>query len=959
MNNWEQLSSIIDRVLDLDSEERLPFVEQIYGDQPELKAIMIRFLKSIEPSEKLWEKMVESGSVLANEITSSYTDTDTSQFFLPLKKAGPYRVIELIARGGMGDVYLAERSDGQFDRKVAIKILRQELSSKNHIKRFSAERNILSGLEHPNIARLYDGGFTDDRRPYLVMEFVDGVPITSYCIDKKCSLDEKFDLFNQVCKAVEYAHRNLIVHRDLKPDNIFVKPDGTVEILDFGIAKILDQKLSPEVPVQTGENLHMLSIQYAAPEQVTLEKITTATDVYALGLLLYEIITGLPPFDLKGKNLKEAEQVIRFEEPEKPSKAVKKTSHSKKIKSDLDAIILKALNKKPAERYKSVDQFLDDIQQYQSDKPVSARQKTFKYRTQKFITRRPGVVLAILVIMVAIGGYLFTLQLHAESLKIERDKAEKETSRAELISGFLVDLFESADPSRTQGSDLSVRDLLDRGIERVDALAGQPEVQAKLSLTMARTYYALGLYDDALLLVEQAITFYRDKGDEGLLLAEAMNYKGTVMRAKGDYQETEAILRDALAIQRRLLGDEHLDVAATQNNLGVLMRVLGEYTEAEILYRESLTTRRNLLGDEHPDVATSMNNLGFLLQYMGEYTEAETLLREALALQRNLLGDVHLDVGASLNNLGLLLRTTGDFTAAEPLQREALVIMQSLLGEEHPNVATLMNNLAVLLEAMGDHAEAESLYHESLAMRQKLLGNEHPAVAGSLNNLGVMLRRKGDFKSAEPMLAGALAIQRKIRDNDHPHLAISLSNLGALYREMGDYTAAEPLFIEALDMLRRLFGNEHLEVAKALNNKGMLLRETGNYEEAELLLFESLEIRRKILGDEHPDIANTLNHLGRSFLAKGDLQTAEELFHESLDMRRRLLGEEHPGIADSYESLYMLFLEQGEYEKALSKLYDVLDIRLKTFGEDHPDVITTRSNLDDLIVKSGNSYTGH
>ena len=858
---WQRYTSIIDRALELDPPNRSRFIDEECAEDRGLKSRVLKFFETIDDSENFWDEMKESSNVLADELKRSDIKEDIFRLFSPLQQAGPYKVIKLIAGGGMGNVYLAERSDGQFQRKVAIKILRHELSSGNYIKRFSSERNILSGLEHPNIARLYDGGVTDDNRPYLVMEYVDGLPITTYCKENNCTLKETLELFTQVCKAVEYAHRNLIVHRDLKPDNILVKPDGTVKILDFGIAKIVENELHQDIPVKTMGQLPLLSIHYAAPEQVTLEKITTATDVYALGLLLYEMISCRPPFDLKGKKLDEAEQIIRFEKPDKPSKKISDSLLSRKIKGDLDAIILNALRKEPENRYTSVDQFLDDIQQYQAGKPVSARKKTFKYRAQKFITRHPGVLLAILAGILAIGGYLVTLQLHAETLKAERDKAEMEASRAELISGFLVDLFESADPSRTPGIDLSVRDLLDRGIERVDALAEQPEVQAKLSLTMARTYYALGLYDDALPLVDQAITFYREKSDEDLLLAEAMNDKGTVLRAMGDYQETESILRDALVIQRRLLGDEHLDVAAIQNNLGVLLRILGEYTEAEILYREALSTRQKLLGDEHPDVATSMNNLGLLLHYMDEYAEAEILLREALAIQRNLLGDVHLDVGASLNNLGMLLRATGNFTAAEPMYREALEIFQSLVGEEHPHVATLMDNLAVLLEAMGELDEAESLYRKSLAMRQHLLGNEHPAIAGSLNNLGVMLRRMGDFESAEPMLAGALAIQRKIRNSDHPHLAISLSNLGALYREMGDYVAAEPLFIESLDMLRRLFGDEHVEVAKVLKNKGMLFREMGNYEKAELLYFESLEIRRKLLGEDHPDVIATQSQL--------------------------------------------------------------------------------------------------
>jgi len=861
-HNWNKLTSIIDRALDLDPPEREAYISEVCREDLPLKTEVVRFLEAIDASEHFWDDMIEASSVLVNEITSLETGVDINMIFPPLQQAGPYRVIKLIARGGMGNVYLAERSDGQFQRTVAIKILRHELSTKNHIRRFMAERDILSGLEHPNIARLYDAGITEDNRPYLVMEYVDGIPISSFCVNKSCTLNEKFELFSQVCKAVEYAHRNLIVHRDLKPDNILVKPDGTVKVLDFGIAKIVDKELTPEMPNQERENLHMLSVRYAAPEQVTLEKVTTSTDVYALGLLLYEMVAGRPPFDLKGKKLNEAAQIICNEKPEKPSSKISDSRLSRKIKGDLDAIILKALSKKPENRYSSAKQFIDDIHLYQTGNPVSVYPNTFHYRARKFLSRRPGVVLTVLAGIIVIGGYLVILQLHADNLKAERDRAEMEASRAGFITDFLIDLFETADPTLAPGSDLSVRDLLDRGIERVDALAAQPDVEAELSLTMARTYHALALYDEALALAERAVVIYRDLDEEGLLLAGALNQKGIILRALGDYES------------------------------------------AEPLYRKSLAMRRNILGDEHPDVATSMNNLGLLLQIVGNYDEAEPLLRQAVALQRKLLGDVNLCVATTLSNLGLLLRSKGDYEAAESLYLESLAIRRELLGDEHPDVARSLNNLGFLLRAKGDFEAAEPLYLESLAMRRKLLGDEHPDVAQSLNNLGVLLRVKGDYEAAEPYLREALAIRRNLLGNEHPDVARALNNLGSLLTRKGDYEAAEPYHREALAMRRNLLGNEHPDVARVLNNMGVLLKLKGNHDSAEPYLRDALAMRRKLLGDEHPDVATTLENLGLLYRDRGEFTLASTYLRDALDLRVRTLGEGHPDITGTQAHLH-------------------------------------------------------
>ncbi|MGF1671205.1 MAG: serine/threonine protein kinase, partial [Balneolaceae bacterium] len=386
-DRWKTVTSIVDLILEAKPGDQQKIIDNECGHDPELIREVKKFLFSIENSESLWDDLLKSNKILANELTESgalLDDTTTS--FIP-EQIGVYKLIRLIARGGMGDVFLAERNDGQFKRTVALKILRRELISENYTQRFITEREILSSLDHPNIARLYDGGFTNDGRPYLVMEYIDGEPITSFCTRNECSAEKKLDLFIQICQAVHYAHTNLIVHRDLKPDNIFVTTGGVVKILDFGIAKILDTELSPEMLVQTSTGSRLFSVQYAAPEQITLDKITTSTDVYALGLILYEIITGSKPNNLEAKNLKKAENLIRFQSPESPSRVVANKQLSKKLRGDLDSIILKALRKEPEHRYATVDLLLNDIKRYQHHLPVLAKSGSIKYRCQKFTKR--------------------------------------------------------------------------------------------------------------------------------------------------------------------------------------------------------------------------------------------------------------------------------------------------------------------------------------------------------------------------------------------------------------------------------------------------------------------------------------------------------------------------------------------------------------------------------------------
>ena len=861
MNNWEQISSIIDRALDLEPDEQIAFVDDVCGDNEVLKANVIHFLDNIEPSDGLWDKMVESGSVLVNEITSSDVDIDDSQLFSPLKQAGPYRVIELIARGGMGNVYLAERSDGQFDRKVAIKILRHELSSKNHVDRFLAERNILSGLEHPNIARLYDGGITDDNRPYLVMEYVDGLPITTYCKENGCALKEILDLFKQVCKAVEYAHRNLIVHRDLKPDNILVKPDGTVKILDFGIAKILDDKLTPENLVQTKENLHMLSIQYAAPEQVTLEKITTATDVYALGLLLYEMITGRPPYDLKGKNLKEAEKVIRFDKPDKPSTKITDSGLSRKVKGDLDAILLKTLRKEPEYRYQTADQVLVDIDRFLTGRPVLAQRESMLYRTKKFILRRPAIPTSIIFMLIAILGYIFTLQQHADQLEVERNTAQSEALRAEQISEFLINMFQEADPF-TSSEEMTVREMLDRGTEQVleDGLIEDPVVRAKFMETLGNVYRRLGALDKAEQLLMGAIQIRRSLyGSMHLEIASSLSRIGSLQTDQGDYEGSIETLREALNIQQELLGDDHHDTVDTMNNLANALQSSNRIHESELLYRKIISINRNH-EDRQEYLATNLTNLGNLLSEQQNYTEAEQLLHEALEIRQRILGREHPRTAVTLNNLAQMLRRSGSAESAEPLLRESIEIRKITLGDDHPSVAIGINNLALALRDMGRFDEAEPLFRESLERRINHYGEEHPAVGIAYYNLAGLKNRTERYQKAEELSRKALQKWTVTFRPDHINLARVRGILAQSLIAQYNFSEAEQLLKEALIIYEdpQYEGQNETLIATASHQLALTLRQQEKINEAKTYFENAYRLRLQLLGADHDDTRESL-----------------------------------------------------------------------------------------------------
>ncbi|MFQ5572027.1 MAG: tetratricopeptide repeat protein, partial [Rhodothermales bacterium] len=713
---WQQVAGLLESALAMPPEQRTPFLDQACPDDPDLRREVAILLNAHDQAgDFLQEIDADQATALIESVGGAATEG---------QRIGPYQLVRELGRGGMGAVFLARRADEQFEQQVALKLIKRGMDSEAILRRFLHERQILARLHHPNVARLLDGGVSDEDRPYFAMEYVEGVPLTDYCDGHRLDVEARLRLFEKVCRAVQYAHTNLVVHRDLKPSNMLVTEKGELKLLDFGIAKLLghDETEAGEGTL-TEAGLRVMTPEYAAPEQIRGETITTATDVYALGVVLYELLTGHRPYQFERRTPEEVAHVIGEAQPERPSTAVSQSAEvrrgdgttetitpegvsrargtqperlRRRLSGDLDTVVLKALRKEPERRYASAEAFVEDIRRHLAGLPVTAQKDTLAYRASKFVRRHTvGVAASAALAMLAILAVGF-----AVAMALQQAKTAQEATKTEQVKDFLVSLFEMSDPDASKGETITAREMLDAGAARIETeLADQPEVQAEMMDMMGEVYWKLGLYDPAQPLFERALT-----------------------------------------LRRTLLGNEHEDVATSLNNLALLLYEKGDYDTAEPLFREALAMRRKLLGQEHPDVAISLNHLALLLQRTGDYDAAEPLYREALAMKRKLLGEEHPSIAIGLNNLALLLRDKGDYDAAVPFLREAVAMWRKVQGEEHTDLATGLQNLASLLRRKGDYAAAEPLYREALVMRRKLLGREHPSVATTLSGLATLLR---------------------------------------------------------------------------------------------------------------------------------------------------------------------------------------------------------------------------
>src|SRR6266536_3074813 len=717
---------------------------------------------------------------------------------------GAYKLISSIGQGGMGVVWLAERSDGRFERRVAIKVLNVAVVGRGGEERFKREGAILGRLSHPHIAKLLDAGVSITGHPYLVLEHVEGKPIDQYCDQRKLDVKARVCLFLDVLDAVAHAHANLIVHRDIKPSNVLVSKDGQVKLLDFGIAKLLEgEGQDGAATLLTREGGSPLTPEYAAPEQVTGALVTTATDVYGLGVLIYLLLSGHHP---AGGSLRSPAALLKaIVETEAPrlsaaasstaadvesSAAANRATTSDKLgrvlRGDLDTIAAKALKKNAEERYSSVAAFADDLSRYLKQEPIRARPDTFTYRTAKFVRRnRTAVVLAMLAAIAILAGLAGTF-VQARTARRQRDIAFRERDRANRITGFMTDMFKVSDPSQARGESITAREILDKAAHQIETgLARDPEAQAHMMYVMGEVYDNLGLIPEGMSLVERAAGLQRKVlGPENPETLTSMDLMGKILVEQGRLTEAETLQRGTLAVRSRVLGREHPDTLHSMSRLARVLSWESKNAEAEKLGREAVDIERRVLGPEHPETLRLTNNLVSILWGEGQeklYAEAESLQREAVAIERRVLGPEHPDTLNGMISLGVILRRRGQYAEAEKVYRETLRMQSRVLGPEHPDTLVLRDNLATALAKQARYQEAEGLYRETRAIQQRVFGPEHPYTANSTYNLACLAAVQGHREQALSLLDQAVG------HGLAPRVALAIENDEDLKSLHGDH----------------------------------------------------------------------------------------------------------------------------------------------------------------------------
>jgi eukaryotic-like serine/threonine-protein kinase len=892
---WTEVARIVDEALDLSPVERAAFLDQACGPDADLRRQVDAILTGAEATNFLRQPAV----VLAVPIFDSSDLADTIGTL-----AGPYRLVRELGHGGMGEVYLAERADGHFQQRVALKLIKRGLQSEEILARFLAERQVLARLNHPHIARLLDGGVTAEGQPWFAMEYVEGVPLHHYCDEGRLGLEQRLGVFGKVCEAVQYAHRGLVVHRDLKPSNILVTANGEIKLLDFGIAKALTAE--GEDVAATRPEQRMMTPAYAAPEQLRGEAVTTATDVYALGAILYLLLTGQPAHQLAGRSRSERERMILEIEPHPPSYVVRNTDRAslrRRLAGDLDSIVLRALRKDPARRYPSVEALLDDLERRRVGLPVRARPGSVGYRTRKFIGRHRLTMgagaLVFLALAAGLGGTVWQARATA-----------REAAKARAVRDFVVGLFRVSQPEESRGREITARELLARGAQRVDSeLARQPELQGELLDVLGVIHRDLGLYAEADSLLRRSIELSRRRGG-GSDREEAgrLTEWARVLAARGEYARAESLLVDA----RARLAHEPADsaTAATLSALGALRRQQGRFAEAEALYHEALEIDRAPRGG------------GLVLEEAGLLTAADTAYQQALALRRERLDADHPRTLESLHHLGALRGKQGEYADAERIQREVLERRRRVYPAGHPEIAYALESLAGTLQIQGGYAEAEQLNLEALAILRRRLGAEHPETMELERNLATLLYEKGDLRQAESRFRAVWATWRRSLGSEHPTTLGAANDLAAVLKYQQRYGEAEPIYRETLASRRRLLGDRHPDVGESWGNLAELLYDAGRLPEAERAYRQTLAIYTASLPRGHVFISGSLLGLGAVLTDRGRPSEGEPLLREALRLRLDKFGPADRRTAKAQRALGVCLAALGRRREAERLLLD-------------------------------------
>ncbi len=895
---YREIESVFEQALDLPAEERTAFLEEACGADDSLRHEVEALLVADAAAAGFIERPPRTEGAAALEKLAEMPDLG--------RRIGPYRLLRRIGFGGMGVVFLACRDDDAYEQRVAIKVVYPDLSRPDLLRRFRVERQILATLEHPMIARILDGGSTEDGQQYLVLEHVEGLPIDVYCQENRLSISERLRLMRQVCSAVHYAHRHLVVHRDIKPANVLVTREGVPKLLDFGIAKLLDPESFPGEIETTGTGLRLLTPAFASPEQVRGEAITTATDTFALGILLYRLLTGRLPFGGEGEPRREVEREVCEDDPAKPSDVIEGTQEiarasragagsstpspegvsqarqlrpeqlRRRLSGDLDRIVLKALRKEPERRYSSAEELAEDLRRHLEGLPVGARADTWSYRLGKFLRRHRAASALAALLFVSLAGFALTMALQASQIARQRDQVEAERDKAQRVVELLKEIFEVASPGGVEGETITARALLDQGMDRVTArLADQPELRAELLTTLGILYYNLALFERAETMFRQAITSQRGAHGDDLTVAETLAELANTRMSLGDFVGAEAILQESLSIKRKLLESDHPGIAWALVALGSARRGQGDHKDAERLYQEALEMQRLFSDEADPALIPFLYSVAIARQDRGDYDGAQAHYRQAYELHRRAFGEDHPDTLRYLGQIGTVLNAKGDYAAAEEIFIEAIGRQRRLLGDDHPDLAGMLVDYGSVLENRTEYDAAATLYHEASEIMRRSLGPDHPETVWSIYGLATLYERKGDLARAESYYREVLEAQRRILGDGHVELTLPLVGLGEVLRRRGDSAAAEPLLREALAIRRKALPAGSWRIASAEGALGRVLSQLGRFEEAEPLLVESHPVLARVRGPDHRVTQEALGGLIAHFEAVGDPARAE------------------------------------------------------------------------------------
>jgi serine/threonine protein kinase/tetratricopeptide (TPR) repeat protein len=938
-----QVRRLVRAALELQPPERSAFLAALADDRS-LREEVESLIASYEQGETVIDE--PSAEHLADVATRVREDVVSGaqlkrgEFDVAVgSRIGPYRVVREIGRGGMGVVFEAEQEE-PIRRTVALKLVKWGMDTRAVIARFESERQALALMNHPYIANVLDAGATEQGRLFFAMEYVKGVPITEYCDKHRLTIRERLELFVRVCEGIQHAHQKGILHRDIKPSNVLVsiQDDKAIpKIIDFGLAKAISQRLT-EKTIYTELGQLVGTPEYMSPEQAEMTNldIDTRTDVYSLGVMLYELLVGARPFEeksLRQAGFYEITRRIREDDPPRPSarlsglaetstataakRRVELPTLEKQLRGDLDWVTMKALEKDRIRRYGSAHDLAKDVQRHLSNEPVQARPPSLAYTLGKFVRRNRVVVAAACLVLAAVLAGLAAASVGFLRARQERDLAEKARSESEAVTDFLAGMLAAADPSEL-GKDVTVRQVLDQADAPLgERFAEQPLIEARLRGTIGETYVALGLYTEAEPHLRRAFEIQNElqPGEQPERL-KAIHNLALLYRNQGRFDESEPLSVEALEGARRALGEQHPQTLAAMHSLASLYVEQGRQEEAEALYLQTLALRTRVLGAEHDDTLSTKNNLGWFYKELGRFDEAEELLAGSLDVHRRLFGDEHPDTIIALNNLASLYSTSGRYLEAEALYVEALDLCHRLLGEDHPHTLANLNNLAGLYSDQGRYDEAGTMLTEALEIQRRTLGDEHSDTLTSLVNLGVLRARQGRLVEAEPLLTEALETRRRVLGEEHPDTLYTMSILAATLSSFGKYDAAEALLRETYEVERRVLGLDNIDTLYALGSLAHALCEQGKFAEAESHFVSFNVAAPQALPDDSPIVLAFRGRYGNCLTRMGKHEQAEPLLLDTLSKLRASLGEDHQRVRDLITYVVALYESWGKAEEA-------------------------------------------